>query len=88
MRNIDSVADLILNLFLTYGLTLEELGSINHYVLKNSLYSPESKQFIKENYNKEIEDLTPGDVAMIQETLVYSYTIKLQKEFSDGQADS
>lgn len=76
MKNIDNIAKLFLDLAANSELTLEELAAVQHYVLKQSLNTPEARSFIKKTYNKDVKDLNAEDIAKIQASLVYSLAAK------------
>lgn len=78
-KNLDEIAETILTLISAYGLTLDEVASINFYVMKRSLETKHNKQFLKDKLNLNVDQLSPEAILQVQQALLATYYEKIKE---------
>lgn len=77
-KNIDDIAGLILNIISLTGLTVDEVASINYYIMKSTLEAKHNKEFMKEKLNIDVTQLGPEGIFQVQRTLLSTYHEKIK----------
>lgn len=77
-KNIDDIAQTILSLVSANGLTLDEVASLNYYVMKTSLETKSNKKFMEKHFNIDVTQLGPEGIFGIQQALLSSYYEKIK----------
>lgn len=78
-KDIDKIADMILNIISIYGMKMDEVAALNFYIMKQSLESPHNKRFIKEKLGFDASTLGVSGVLDIQKALISVYTENIKK---------
>lgn len=79
-KNMDDIADLFWKVITAYGLKVDELASLNYYMMKRSLEAPVNAAFIKERMNLDVTQLGVDGILQVQRALVNVYVEQLAKE--------
>lgn len=77
-KNIDEVAELILNIISLTGLSVDEVASINYYIMKETLNAKHNKEFMKEKLNIDVTQLGPEGIFQVQRALLSTYHEKIK----------
>lgn len=77
-KNIDEIAELILNIISLTGLTVDEVASVNYYIMKETLNAKHNKAFMKEKLNIDVNQLGPEGIFQVQRALLSTYYEKLK----------
>lgn len=77
-KNIDEIAGLILNIISLTGLTVDEVASVNYYIMKETLNAKHNKEFMKEKLNLDITQLGPEGIFQVQRALLSTYHEKIK----------
>lgn len=77
-KNIDEIAGLILNIISLTGLTVDEVASINYYIMKETLNAKHNKEFMKEKLNLDVNQLGPEGIFQVQRALLSTYHEKIK----------
>lgn len=77
-KNIDEIAELILNIISLTGLTVDEVASINYYTMKETLNAKHNKEFMKEKLKIDMTKLGPEGIFQVQRALLSTYYEKLK----------
>lgn len=77
-KNIDEIAGLILNIISLTGLTVDEVASINYYIMKETLNAKHNKEFMKEKLNIDVTQLGPEGIFQVQRALLSTYHEKIK----------
>lgn len=77
-KNMDEVAELILNIISLTGLTVDEVASVNYYIMKETLNAKHNKAFMKEKLHLDVTQLGPEGIFQVQCALLSTYYEKLK----------
>lgn len=77
-KNLNEVAGLILNIISLTGLTVDEVASINYYIMKETLNAKHNKAFMKERLNLDVTQLGPEGIFQVQRALLSTYYEKVK----------
>ncbi|GEL67238.1 hypothetical protein [Marinilactibacillus psychrotolerans] len=77
-KNIDEIAGLILNIISLTGLTVDEVASINYYIMKETLNAKHNKEFMKEKLSINVTQLGPEGIFQVQRALLSTYHEKIK----------
>lgn len=78
-KDMDKIADSIMTIINTSGLTMKEVAAINYYIAKRTLNEPHNRAMIKNQLNLDTKDLSIAAVFSIQEILTRIYTEELNE---------
>lgn len=78
-KNIEQIAQTIMSLISTYGLTLDEVAAINYYTMKESLESKHNKEFMEEHFKIDTTRLGPEGIFKVQQALLSTYYKKIKQ---------
>lgn len=78
-KDMDKIADSIMTVINTSGLTMKEVAAINYYIAKQTLNEPHNRAMIKNQLNLDTKDLSIAAVFSIQEILTRIYTEELNE---------
>lgn len=78
-KNIDEIAELILNIISLTGLTVDEVASLNYYLMKETLNAKHNKAFMQENLNIDVSKLGPDGIFQVQRALLSTYYEKIKQ---------
>lgn len=79
-KDMDAIADLFWKVITTYGLKVDELATLNYYMMKRSLEAPVNATFIKERMSLDVTQLGVDGILQVQRALITIYTEQLAKE--------
>lgn len=77
-KNVEELAETFLALISAHGLTLDEVASINYYVMQRSLEAQHNKRFIKDKLNIDVTQLGPEGIFQVQRALLSTYYEKIK----------
>lgn len=77
-KNIDEIAGLILNIISLTGVTVDEVASIDYYIMKSTLEAKHNKEFMKEKFNIDVTQLGPEGIFQVQRALLATYNEKIK----------
>lgn len=78
-KDIDKVADMILNIVSLNGMKMDEVAALNFYIMKQALGSPNNKQFIKNHFGFDSSTLGVSGVLDMQHVLIKAYIDRISK---------
>ncbi|EOL42011.1 hypothetical protein RV11_GL003494 [Enterococcus phoeniculicola] len=79
-KSMEEVAELFWNMITIYGLKMDELASLNFYIMKRSLETPANKVFLKERMNLDVEKLGVDGILQVQRALTVTYMERLAND--------
>lgn len=77
-KNLDDLAQTMMALISSHGLTLDEVASLNYYVMKTSLETKSNKEFMEKHFNIDTTKLGPEGIFQVQQALLSSYYEKIK----------
>ncbi|TLQ05850.1 hypothetical protein FEZ48_11900 [Marinilactibacillus psychrotolerans] len=77
-KNIDEIAGLVLNIISLTGLTVDEVASINYYIMKETLNAKHNKYFMNDKLNIDVNQLGPEGIFQVQRALLSTYHEKIK----------
>lgn len=79
-KDIDQVAQLMLNIISLVGLTVDEVASINYYTMQHTLNAEHNKRFMKEKLQLDVTQLGPEGIFQVERALLATYNEKLKED--------
>lgn len=77
-KNIDDIAKTFLSIISAHGLTLDEVASLNYFIMKTSLETKSNKEFMEKHFNIDTTKLGPEGIFQVQRALLSSYYEKIK----------
>ena len=77
-KNVDNVAQTILSIISSSGLTVDEVASVNYYIMKETLNAEHNKRFMSENLQLDVSQLGPEGIFQVQHALLSTYYEKIK----------
>ena len=78
-KDMDDIAELFWKIITAYGLKVDELASLNYYMMKRSLEAPVNATLIKERMDLDVTQLGVDGILQVQRALVNVYVEQLAK---------
>ncbi|MEC6747345.1 hypothetical protein VXN63_02240 [Marinilactibacillus sp. XAAS-LB27] len=78
-KKVDEVAQTMLSIISSSGLTVDEVAAINYYTMQEILNSEHNKRFMKENLKLDVSKLGPDGIFAVQQALISTYYEKIKE---------
>ncbi|MGM0122724.1 hypothetical protein IGI37_000090 [Enterococcus sp. AZ194] len=79
-KSMDEIAEMFWNMITIYGLKMDELASLNFYVMKRALETPVNAEFLKQRMRLDVKALGVDGVLQVQRALATSYIEQLNND--------
>lgn len=78
-KNIDEIAELFLSIITMYGLTMDEVSGLSYYLVDTTLQAQHNKQFIRDNFSINVDELDIDGKLAIHKALIATYIDKVKR---------
>ncbi len=78
-KDIDELANLLMNIISLIGLKMDEVAALNYFIAEQTLKAEHNAKFLKERMSLDVSSLGIEGIFKVQEALVNVYVGKIKK---------